>query len=103
MKIIKGVYTNFCVNVAEGAMTGTQKIIMTFKKRYGGRVLFTREITTEGTSYFQITPEEASLVRNHAVYDFDKILEDGRRFQMHCVGRIFVQQGVGRCDDNDTK
>ena len=99
MVIIKGVNTQYCVNIPTGAMKGTTKIIMTFKNRVNGELLFTREYTSEGKNYDVITAEEAELVQNNAMYDFDKILIDGRRFRMHCPGRIQIQYGIGGTSD----
>ena len=70
MTIVKNVNTQFCVNIPTGAMKGTTKIIMTFKNRVNGEVLFTREYTKEGKNYDVITAEEAETMRNTTLTKF---------------------------------
>ncbi|MCF0105031.1 MAG: hypothetical protein HUJ51_06600 [Eggerthellaceae bacterium] len=104
MTIVKGCYTQYKVIMPVNAFKGATKLILTCKNRIGGDVIFTRAITSDklykdGNFYDVITPEEAERVRNNARFDFDKLLNDGRRFRMKCADRVQIQYGVGRCED----
>lgn len=96
MTVVKNANTQFCVTIPDNSLVGTQKIIMTFKNSVDDETpLFTREYTSTGKQYDFIKPEEASFLKNNAVYDFVKVLLDGRIFRMNCGGRINVETGVG--------
>jgi hypothetical protein len=99
IRIDVGVYTALEIDLTGFDFTGIDKLIMTAKNSpvETSAVLFEREFTEPKVYTEFITPEESKKIVNGAVYDFNKVLADGRRLKMGDNGKIELRKGCGQC------
>ena len=98
IRIDVGVYTALEIDLSGFDFTGVEKLIMTARNSpvETSEVLFEREYT-EATVYTEfITPEESKKIVNGAVYDFNKVLVDGKRLKIGDNGKIELRRGCGQ-------
>jgi hypothetical protein len=94
-----GVYTALEVDLTGFDFTGIEKLILTAKNSLveTSEVLFEREFTEAKVYTEYITPEESKKLASGAVYDFNKVLVDGKRLKMGDNGKIELRKGCGQC------
>lgn len=98
IRIDVGVYTALEIDLTGFDFTGVEKLIMTAKNSpvETSAVVFEREYTEAKVYTEYITPEESMLLVDGAVYDFNKVLIDGKRLKMGDNGKIELRKGCGR-------
>jgi hypothetical protein len=98
IRIDVGVYTALEIDLPGFDFTGISKLIMTAKNSpvETSEVLFEREYTEAKVYTEYITPEESRKIVDGAVYDFNKVLVDGKRLKMGDNGKIELRKGCGR-------
>lgn len=99
IRVDVGVHTAIRVDLTEFDFTGITKLIMTVKNSLnsGAPVLFEREFNEPKVYNEIITPQESLLLKTTAVYDFDKVMSDGKRYKMGDNGKIELRFGCGQC------
>lgn len=97
IRIDVGVYTALEIDLSGFDFTGVEKLVMTAKNSpvETAEVLFEREYTEAKVYTEFITPEESRKIVNGAVYDFNKVLIDGKRLKMGDNGKIELRKGCG--------
>lgn len=102
MRIDVGVYTPFRVNLTEFDFTGRSKVILTIKNHPDTAVpvIVEREYTEAKAYDDVITPEESIKLRDGAMYDFDEVMEDGRRYKICDNHSVVLRRGCGKCPMN---
>lgn len=98
IRIDVGVYTALEIDLTGFDFTGIEKLIMTAKNSpvETSEVLFEREYTEAKVYTEYITPAESMKLVNGAVYDFNKVLADGKRLKMGDNGKIELRKGCGQ-------
>lgn len=93
-----GVYTALLVDLTEFEFDGVEKVIMTIKNfpETTLPVIVEREYTEAKVYADAITPEESLKLRYGAVYDFNKVLTDGKRYKVGSNGKIELRTGCGQ-------
>lgn len=99
IRIDYGVYTALEIDLTGFDFTGVEKLIMTAKNTpvETAGILFEREYTEAKVYTEFITPEESRKIGNVAVYDFNKVLTDGKRLKIGDNGKIELRKGAGQC------
>jgi hypothetical protein len=102
MTIDVGVYTSFRVDLSEFDFNGRTKVILTIRNRpdEAHPVVAEREYTEAKLYDDVITPEESVKLFKGAVYDFDEVLTDGKRYKICDNKPITLRKGCGRCQMN---
>lgn len=93
-----GVHTALEIDLTEFDFTGVSKVIFTIKNVANTQypALFTQEFT-EPKLYQVVIPPEVSLkLTDQAVYDFVKVLTDGKTYKNGENGKIELRRGVGQ-------
>lgn len=92
-----GVNTALTVDLSEFNFDGIEKVVFTIKNyiRPNAPVVIERELSSATIYEIIISPEESLQLREGAVYDFDKILLDGRRYKNGENGKVLLRFGVG--------
>ena len=98
IRIDVGVYTALEIDLTGFDFTGVEKLIMTAKNSpvETSEVLFKREYTEAKVYTEFITPEESKKIVDGAVYDFVKVLVDGKCLKMSDNGKIELRKGCGQ-------
>ena len=98
IRIDVGVYTALEIDLTGFDFTGVATLVMTAKNSpvETSAVLFEREYTEAKVYTEYITPEESKKIVDGAVYDFDKVLVDGKRLKMGDNGKIVLRKGCGQ-------
>jgi L-lactate utilization protein LutB len=98
IRIDVGVYTALEIDLSGFDFTGVKKLVMTAKNApvETSAVIFEREYTEPKVYTEYITPEESVKLVDGAVYDFNKVLVDGKRLKMGDNGKIELRRGCGR-------
>lgn len=99
MRIDIGVYTPVQINLSNFDFTNVEKVILTIKNApdIGQPIVAEREYLTAKVYDDVITPEESVLIRKGAVYDFDMIMTDGKRYKICDNRTIEIRRGCGHC------
>lgn len=102
IRIDVGVCSALTVNLSKFDFTGIQKVILTVKNLadHKAPVIIEREFTEAKVHEVIIEPEESIKLTEHAMYDFDKVLANGKRLKLTDVGKVVLHRGVGDCIDN---
>lgn len=100
IRIDVGVCTSLEVDLTGFDFTGVQKVVLTIKNRpkKSEPVLLEREYVEAKVYDEIITATESFKIKPGAVYDFDKVLIDGRRFKISGNGSVELRQAVGQCE-----
>ena len=103
IRIDVGVCTALSINLEKIDFTGIEKIILTVKNlpSFKSKAIIEREFTEAKVYEIIITPEESAKLCDNAVYDFNKVLLDGKRQKITDNGRVVLRRGVGDCIDDD--
>lgn len=96
-----GVYTALEVDLTEFDFTGISKVIMTVKNltSLDTPTIFTREFTEPKVYRVVVSPEESAKLIKGAVYDFNKVLVDGKTYKNGDNGKIELRKGCGKCQE----
>lgn len=100
IEIYVGVCTKFTVKLAKTNFTGIDKFILTIKNKadVAEPVIIEREFTEAMDHTVTIKPEESVLLKDGAIYDFNKILKDGTRLAVpKSLGAVVLIKGAGGC------
>ena len=99
IRIDVGVYTALEIDLSGFDFTGITKLVMTAKNSPAetSEVLFEREYTEAKVYTEYITPEESKKIVDGAIYDFNKVLDNGKRLKMGDNGKIELRKGAGQC------
>lgn len=94
-----GVYTALQVDLTGYDFTGVEKLVFTIKNAANVAlpVIVEREFSTPKVHQINITPEESISLYSSAVYDFTKVLLDGKCYKETTNGKIVLRKGVGEC------
>ena len=97
IRIDVGVYTALEIDLSGFDFTGIEKLIMTVKNSpvETSAVLFEREFAEPKVYTEYITPEESLKLVHGALYDFNKVLVDGKRLKLGDNGKIELRKGCG--------
>lgn len=95
--IDKDVFTAISVDLTDYDFTGITALVMSFKNYTtdDAKVLFERTFRQSGIHYFTITPQESDMLIDGAVYDFNRVMADGKRYKDGENGKIIIRRGVG--------
>lgn len=101
--IYDNVYTSLTFHLEDFDFTGIQKVIFTIRNslKDGSDYIVVKEFTESKIYTVLITPEEASLIKNNAYYDFNEIIDDGSRLKISDTGTIIKENSVGRVGDSE--
>lgn len=102
IRIDVGVHTSLYVDLTEFDFTGIERVILTIKNKYKSDALIIREFTESGNHSITIKPEESILLGTGAIYDFDVITTDGKRFKASENGSVELRKGVGTWKDENS-
>ena len=99
IRIDIGVCTALTIDLTEFDFTGIEKVIFTIKNYASVSVppIVEREYTTAQIYNEIISPAESLQLKAGAVYDFDIVLTNGKRFKETDNGKIILRKGVGDC------
>lgn len=99
IRIDLGVCTPLSVDLTDYDFNGIAKLILTVKNKPDVKApaIIEREFTTPELHRIIITAEESLKLCPHAVYDFDKVLTDGKRYKASDNGRVILREAVGDC------
>lgn len=99
IKIDVGVYTAFTIKLSKVDFTGIKEIILTIKNSLtpGSPAIIERVYTEPQDYVLLVTPEESLQLTASAMYDFNKVNNDGQRFKISDNGKIILRRGVGDC------
>lgn len=97
IKIDVGVYTALEVDLTDYNFTGVDKVVLSIKNylTLGAKIIIEREFYEAKKYEIIITPEESKQLIKGACYDFDKIMEDGKRYKETELGMIELVEVVG--------
>lgn len=95
-----GVYTALEVDLSAFDFTGIRKVILTVKNEGEADARILREFREAKVHRVNITPEESTTLLPEAVYDFDLITDDGKRYKNGGTGKIALRKGVGTWTDD---
>lgn len=99
IKIDVGVYTAFTIKLSKVDFTDIKEIILTIKNSLntGSPAIIERVYTAPQDYTVVVTPEESLRLTAGAMYDFNKVDNDGKRFKISDNGKIVLRRGVGDC------
>ena len=100
IEIHVGVCSTFTVKLANTDFTGIKKFILTIKNKadVAAPVIIEREFDEAKNYTVTIQPEESVKLKEGAIYDFNKVLEDGKRHAVPgSLGAIVLVKGAGGC------
>lgn len=98
--IDRGVYTSIQINVSEDIdFTLVKKLILTIKNHVKDKPILIFEIYESGEHTLEITPEQSLNINKNAVYDFDLITLDDKRYKITENENIIIREGVGNYYD----
>lgn len=100
IRIDVGVYTALDVDLSAIDFTGVEKVVLTVKNKNSEEVLTLREFTTPEVHTVTVTPQESTSLANGAVYDFNIITADGKRYKNGENGAVQLRKGVGAWTDS---
>ena len=93
-----GVYTALEVDLSDFNFDNIEKVVLTIKNSEckEAPIIVEREYTEPKVYPEIVTPEEAARLRSTAVYDFNFVVSDGKRYKTGSTGTIKLVKGVGR-------
>lgn len=99
--IDKGLYTNISIKIKEDLdFTHIKKIVFCIKNNVHDKpIVCFDSITGPGQYYVEITPEQSELIQPFAVYDFNIVDENDKRYKLTENGKINIREGVGKAYD----
>lgn len=100
IRIDVGVYTALDVDLSGFDFSGVEKVVLTVKNKNSEEVLILREFTTPAVHTVTVTPQESTSLSNGAIYDFNVITADGKRYKNGENGAIQLRKGVGAWTDS---
>lgn len=101
MKIHVGVCTIVNINLSKVDFTGIKELVLTVKNSpsVSSPVIIERRYTEAKKYTEMITAEESVKLTKSAVYDFNKIMDDGTRLRYSPLGKVVLEEGAGDCID----
>lgn len=98
--IDKNLYTSLQINVSDEVdFTYIKKIVFTIKNNLKSKPVLTFDIYESGEHTLEITPEQSEKLNKNAVYDFDIITTDNKRYKITENENIVIREGVGSSYD----
>lgn len=101
IQIDVGVYTSLDVDLTEFDFTGIDRVLLTIKNGNSSGVLILREFTEPGIHTVTVTPKESMSLACGAVYDFNIVTSDGKRYKNGDNGSVILRKGVGAWTDSE--
>lgn len=94
-----GVYTAYNIKLTAANFVGVKQIILTIKNSPtpGSPAIIEKIFTEPKEDTLLITPEQSLQLTSGAVYDFNKVSSDDKRYKITENGRIILRYGVGDC------
>ena len=92
-----GVYTALTIDLTEFDFTGIKELVLTACNVFSDEIIFERRYDLPKVYNEIITPEESKKVQSGAVYDFKKVMSDGKTYKMGDNGYILIRMGCGKC------
>lgn len=96
----RGLYTSIKISIPQDIdFTYIEKIVFTLKNNYKDKPIIVFDMFKAGEYNLEITPEQSKLIKSCAVYDFDLITIDNKRYKITETSNILLRDGVGNCYD----
>lgn len=92
-----GVHTLLLIDLTDYDFTNVEKIVLTIKNSLTESPVIEKEFATAQIHSITITPEESELLKPGAVYDFNRVNNNGERFKEGDNGQIILRRGCGQC------
>lgn len=92
-----GVHTELFIDLTNYDFTDVEQIILTIKNSLNTAPIIEREFAGAQIHTITITPDESRLLKQGAVYDFNRKNKQGQRFKEGDTGEIILRRGCGQC------
>lgn len=92
-----GVHTLLLIDLTDYDFTDVEKIILTIKNSLTETAIIEREFSTAQLHRVVIMPDESRMLKQGAIYDFNRVNKSGERFKEGDNGQIILRRGCGQC------
>lgn len=92
-----GVHTLLLIDLTDYDFTDVEKIILTIKNSLTETAIIEREFATAQLHRVVIMPDESRMLKQGAVYDFNRVNKSGERFKEGDNGKVLLRRGCGQC------